>query len=139
MPRIVTYINPEDRIARVTERLVELTGGAGIDLALRLEKLSQLRDTSKGSDLGLAAEVAYLLKTRAECQSLKNVAVETVIAGKPDDQYRRVFARITRVVEHDGTTLDLYTKERSVRFSAIPIVNETEAPTRRILKESSHA
>lgn len=124
-PRVLTRVLPKDRLEQVDRRLIEISGGSS-------EKLAQMSDPDKGGvSIDLRLEIRYLLKLKAELQHGGNVAVETVIAGKPDDQTRRVFARVTRDESQDGETFDLYTKERSRRFSAISINIETAPPTRR--------
>ena len=124
-PRVLTRVLPKDRLEQVDRRLAEISGGSS-------EKLAQMSDPDKGgTGIDLRLEIRYLLKLKAELQHGGNVAVETVIAGKPEDPVRRVFARITRDESADGETFDLYTKERSRRFQAIAINIETVPPTRR--------
>ena len=124
-PRVLTRVLPKDRLEQVDRRLNEISSGSS-------EKLAQMSDPEKGGiSIDLRLEIRYLVKLKAELQHGGNVAVETVIAGKPGDQTRRVFARITRDESADGETLDLYTKERSRRFSAIHLNIETDKPTRR--------
>lgn len=124
-PRVLTRVLPKDRLEQVDRRLNEISGGSS-------EKLAQMSDPDKGGvSIDLRLEIRYLLKLKAELQHGGNVAVETVIAGRPDEVVRRVFARITRDESADGETFDLYTKERSRRFSPVLLNIETDKPTRR--------
>lgn len=113
--RTFSRVTPQDRAADVTRRLYELTQGSP-------ERLAYLRDPARNKDLVSRLEVAYLVKLRSALEGAQShVYVETVIAGRPEDDVRRVFARVTRREEDDGTTLDLYTHVRDHRFNVVPI------------------
>lgn len=129
--RALTRVTPQDRAAEVSRRLRELTQGSE-------DTLARLRHPEQNRDLVSRLEIAYLVKLRSAYVDIPaHVCVETVIAGRPDDAVRRVFARITRIEEHDGTTLDLYTHVRDHRIRQVPLflvglpVEPTERPRSR--------
>lgn len=131
MARTATQLlTPENRVNRAKLRLIELSGGSA-------EKLCQLRDTDKNSDIELRCELSYLTQ-------LVNWGgrrpVEVCVAGHPDDgARRRVFSKATLQQDDDGVVIDIYTKVRTPRAWAIPFSVEQAAPTRvRVKKETGH-
>lgn len=132
MARTVTVIPYQDRLAEASARLHTLTDGSPT-------RLAEMRgDGSLPVDL--RCELAYLVKLKTQLTTVPaNCYVETVVAGRPDDHERRVFARVTHVPEDDGLIIDLYTHERRRGFQPIATTIETEAPAKRRRKEPAHA
>lgn len=113
--RTLTRVTPQERATEVSRRLHALTGGSE-------NVLATMRDPDRNRDLVSRLEVAYLVKLRSVLDATtKHVYVETVVAGRPDDVVRRVFARVTHREEDDGTTFDLYSGLRDARFSGVPV------------------
>lgn len=132
MVRTVTVIPYKDRLAEASARLHTLTDGSA-------DRLAEMRG-DRSLPVELRCELAYLVKLKTQLSTIPtNCYVETVIAGKPDDSERRVFARITNVPEDDGLTIDLYTHERKRVFQSIATTIEIEAPSKRRKKDTSHA
>lgn len=131
MARIATQLlTPENRVNRAKLRLLDLSGGSA-------ERLSQLRDTDKNSDIELRCELAYLVKL---IETGGRRSIEVCIAGKPaDTPRRRVFAKCTHVKDIDGSVLDIYTKVRAPQSWAIPFIVEKQPAARvRVKKETCH-
>lgn len=131
--RQIVVLTAPDRLARTNARLSFLlsNGESDVQPAVLAERLSQKRDP-RGQDLRERLELAYLVKLKSALSSgVRNPYVETVIAGKPDEEARRVFARLTNDPAKDGTTLVLYTGARGVEFEGIPVSTEFEFKGRR--------
>lgn len=130
--RTLTRVKPSDRLAKVNSRLAEILKlDSSMDNAVRMQRLENMRNPDKGTDIATRCELAYLIKLATQLVVNKPVYVETVIAGRPEDSGRRVFARIVRDDTLDGTTLELYNGRRTREFESIPAFIETAAPTRR--------
>lgn len=136
MRKITEYLTADERHDLVDARLHELTGGS-------LAQLVVLRDPNGGADLGTRAEMAYLIKLKSSIGAkVYAPSVEVRVAGKPDDQSRRVFARLTSESqkERDGQCIDLATGEELVLFKPIPRIKPEPAkkqPKRKV-KEVPH-
>lgn len=138
MRQVTTVVPIEDRLKTAKTRLFELTGGDAVSPETRELRLSRLRDGDINADMPSRLLSAYLVKLVASltARARAHVYVEVVIAGRPEDTKRRVFARITDTPEHDGTVLDIYTKSRDTRFEPVPVFVPLSVPSKRTRKTS---
>lgn len=126
MPRAVSLLTAAQRADLAREALrVLVEAEAETRPEVLAQRLSRLRSESD-QPLPLRAQAAYLVKVIANCSGHGrnfDAPVEVVVAGRPTDEARRVFARNT--TGEDGRLLDLYTRAVSRIPNPVPVQQET--------------